>query len=289
VMYDGVLNTTGWSWVGTTDKTIAFSPTVPNAVEITVLRKTAISEIRHSFVGGAAFTYQTVDEDLKQVLHIAQEARENSSIADVFQDLDIHGYKLLNVGVATEPGDAVSFGQFSAHDATVLGYVTAASTFATAAEESAIDAAASAVAAASVVGSLIGVTVQAYDVDTAKTDVKQVYTAQQGPMRGTLTDAASIAWNADTNGQVVRLLMTLAVGATRAMAAPTNIVQDNSYMLRVQQDAIGNRALTYNAAFKFGTNGPPVLTSTANKVDWLSFIGGVGNTLEYTGCRLDAV
>ena len=49
--------------------------------------------------------------------------------------------------------------------------------------------------AASVQDSDIGVTVQGYDADTAKTDVVQTYTASQiGEVTG-LTDAASIATN----------------------------------------------------------------------------------------------
>jgi hypothetical protein len=61
------------------------------------------------------------------------------------------------------------------------------------------------------------------------------------------------------------------------------------YILRVTQDGTGSRTLAYNAAFKFGTAGAPVLTTTASKTDILGFIGGSGNTLEYTGIRKDAV
>jgi len=131
----------------------------------------------------------------------------------------------------------------------------------------------------------IGSTVQAYDADTAKTDVKQNFTAQQRAMTGTLTDGATINWNADSNGQIVAVTL----GGNRTMAAPTNIVQYAMYMMRVTQDGTGSRTLTWNAAFKFGTSGAPTLTTTANKVDWLSFIGGASNTLEYLGIRKNAV
>lgn len=116
-------------------------------------------------------------------------------------------------------------------------------------------------------------------------DIKRAFTTQQSPKSGTLTDGATINWNADTNGQIVAV--TLA--GNRTMAIPTNIVQYASYMLRVTQDATGSRTITWNAAFKFGTSGAPTLTTTANKTDWLSFIGGSGNTLEYLGIRKDAV
>lgn len=131
----------------------------------------------------------------------------------------------------------------------------------------------------------IGVTVQGYDADTAKLDVAQVWTAQQTAKNGSLTDGTTIDWNGATNGQVVAVTL----GGNRTMNAPTNIVQYAMYVLRVTQDGTGSRTLAFNAAYKFGTAGAPTLTTTAGKVDILGFIGGSGNTLEYTGIRKDAV
>lgn len=131
----------------------------------------------------------------------------------------------------------------------------------------------------------IGVSVQAYDVDTAKTDVKQSFSAQQTPMDGSLTDGATIDWNGDVHGQVV----TLTLGGNRTMNAPTNIVQNTMYLIRIAQDATGSRTLAWDAAYKFGSTGAPTLTTTASKVDFVSFMGGAGNTLECVGVRLNAV
>lgn len=131
----------------------------------------------------------------------------------------------------------------------------------------------------------VGVSVQAYDADTAKLDVKQVFTAQQTPKNGTLTDGATIDWNGDSNGQIV----SVTLGGSRTMAAPTNIVEDTLYLLRIAQDGTGSRTLSWNAAYKFGTVGAPTLTTTASKVDFISFVGGASNTLECLGTRLDAV
>jgi hypothetical protein len=131
----------------------------------------------------------------------------------------------------------------------------------------------------------IGSTVQGYDVDTAKLDVAQVWTAQQTAKNGSLTDGTTIDWNGATNGQVVAVTL----GGNRTMNAPTNIVQYAMYVLRVAQDGTGSRNLAFNAAYKFGTAGAPTLTTTASKVDILGFIGGSANTLEYTGIRKDAV
>lgn len=131
----------------------------------------------------------------------------------------------------------------------------------------------------------IGVIVQGYDAKAAKTDVKQTWEAQQTPMSGTLTDAGTIDWDCDVQGQIVKVTL----GGNRTLNAPTNVVEGTGYILRVTQDATGNRTLAYSAAYTFGTSGAPTITPTANKVSILGFIGGAGNTMEYTGCRLDAV
>lgn len=127
--------------------------------------------------------------------------------------------------------------------------------------------------------------VQLYDAATAKTNVKQTFTAQQTPKSGALTDGASITWDGDSNGQIV----TLTLGGNRTMAAPTNIVQNTVYLIRIAQDATGSRLLTWDAAFKFGSTGAPILTTTASGVDFVSFVGGAANTLECLGTRLNAV
>lgn len=116
----------------------------------------------------------------------------------------------------------------------------------------------------------IGVTVQGYDVDTAKKDVKQTWTAQQTPMNGTLPDGATINWNGDSNGQVV----SVTLAGNRTLAAPTNIVENACYVLRVHQDATGNRTLAWNAAFRFPAGADPVLSTPASSVDIFTFIGG---------------
>lgn len=114
---------------------------------------------------------------------------------------------------------------------------------------------------------------------------KRAFTAQQTPIAGALTDGATIDWNGDSNGQIV----TLTLGGNRTMNAPTNIVQNTSYLLRVAQDATGSRLLTWNAAFKFGISGAPTLSTGAGKVDFISFVGGASNTLECLGVRKDSV
>ena len=196
VLFDGVVAAegAGWDWVGSTETQISFSPAVTNGVEVMVVRTSDLAEIRHDLGGGAAFTNDTMDENFKQILHIAQEARENATIEDVFNDQDVHGYKVINVGNGVAAGDAVNVGQLTTHDATIVGYMNAADAtivgYMNAADASADAAAISAAAAlvsatnaagavAAGLGSAIGTTVQAYDVDTAKTDIAQNFTVTQ--------------------------------------------------------------------------------------------------------------
>lgn len=110
VYFNGAL-TTAWSWVGTTEKRISFSPAVPNLTQVLVKRTTDLAELRHSFSLGAAFTAQTLDEDLEQILHIAQEASEGNLGGDFFTDINMHAHKITNVADAVNPQDAVPLDQ----------------------------------------------------------------------------------------------------------------------------------------------------------------------------------
>lgn len=115
-------------------------------------------------------------------------------------------------------------------------------------------------------GLTIGTDVQAYDVDTAKTDVAQEYTATQNFNATTLTDAATIAWDAAAN-QVTSITLT----DNRTMGAPTNLVDGGFYHLTVIQDGTGSRTLTWNAVFKWAAATAPTLTTTASAKDEFTF------------------
>lgn len=132
-------------------------------------------------------------------------------------------------------------------------------------------------------GAVIGTDVQAYDANTAKTNVEQTFTAQQTPMNGTLTDGATIDWNGDSNGQSVKVTL----GGNRTMNAPTNINEYAAYVIRVIQDGTGSRTLAWNSAFKFAGGTAPTLTTTASAVDVFTFIGGASTTLLCVGQTLD--
>lgn len=114
VLFDGILNARQWAWVGTTDKTLSFTPPVANTVEVMVARSTDLSELRHQFSLGAQFTAESLDESLLQVLHIAQEATERQLGGDFFTDINMHGLQITNLGAATAPDHAVTLAQYQA-------------------------------------------------------------------------------------------------------------------------------------------------------------------------------
>ena len=84
-----------------------------------------------------------------------------------------------------------------------------------------------------------------------------------------LADAATVAVDMNTFQNAV-LTLTSGVGATRALGAPTNAKPGQTGRIRVVQDGVGGRLLTYNAAWKReGGAGP--LSTAANAVDYVYF------------------
>ena len=93
------------------------------------------------------------------------------------------------------------------------------------------------------------------------------YAQQQGFTTATLTDAASISWNLQTQ-QTAKVTL----GGNRTLAAPSNMLDGYTYILRVIQDGTGSRALAYSAVFKWAGGVAPVLSTAANAIDILTFV-----------------
>ena len=85
---------------------------------------------------------------------------------------------------------------------------------------------------------------------------------------GPLADGVSIAWDVTDKPNAV-----VTLGGNRSMAAPTNPVANQFYVLTVKQDATGGRTLDWNAAYDFtAVGGTPSLTAEAGKSDKLVFV-----------------
>jgi hypothetical protein len=115
-------------------------------------------------------------------------------------------------------------------------------------------------------GLVIGTDVQAFDADTAKTDVVQSFTAAQRGTIVALTDGATITpdFAAGNNFSVT-------LGGNRTLANPTNLTAGQSGAITITQDATGGRVLSFGSNWKFPAGTAPTLTTTASAVDVIAY------------------
>lgn len=103
----------------------------------------------------------------------------------------------------------------------------------------------------------------------------QEYSATQNFNATTLTDGATINWDASAN-QVT----SVTLGGNRTFAAPTNMVDGGAYVLIVVQDGTGSRTITWNSVFKWVGGTAPTLTTTASARDQFVFVSNGTNMYE---------
>ena len=118
-----------------------------------------------------------------------------------------------------------------------------------------------------VAGLVIGTDIQAYDADTAKTDVAQSFTAAQRGAISALTDGATI-----TPDFAVANNFSVTLGGNRTLANPSNITAGQSGSIFVTQDGTGSRTLAYGSYFDFAGGTAPTLSTTANAVDRIDYV-----------------
>jgi hypothetical protein len=100
------------------------------------------------------------------------------------------------------------------------------------------------------------------------TDIGTTYESQQGVAVATLTDAATIAWNAETQ-QAAKVTL----GGNRTLGAIANPRAGFTYILIVVQDGTGSRTLDLSdAIYKFPGGTEPTLSTAAGAIDVLSFV-----------------
>lgn len=115
--------------------------------------------------------------------------------------------------------------------------------------------------------SAIGTTVQAYDANTAKTNVAQVYTSGQRGEVTALTDGATITPNFNDSN-----FFSVTLAGNRVLANPTNLVAGQSGCIFITQDATGSRTLAYGSYWDFAGGTAPSLSTGAGKVDRLDYV-----------------
>lgn len=111
----------------------------------------------------------------------------------------------------------------------------------------------------------IGVSVQAYDADTAKTDTAQSFTKAQRGTPVALTDG-TVAVDLSLGNN-----FTLTLAENSTLSAPTNATAGQSGVIVVTQDSTGGYTLAYNAAYKFAGGTVPTVTATAGAVSVLAY------------------
>ena len=113
----------------------------------------------------------------------------------------------------------------------------------------------------------IGSTIQAFDADTAKTDVAQTYTAAQRGTITTLTDGATVTPDFAASNNYV-----LTLGGNRTIANPTNLTAGQSGSIFLVQDGTGSRTAAWGSYWDFAGGTAPTLTTTASAVDRIDYV-----------------
>ncbi len=113
----------------------------------------------------------------------------------------------------------------------------------------------------------IGTTIQAFDVDTAKTDVAQTFSAAQRGTITTLTDAATVTPDFAASNNY-----TLTLGGNRTIANPTNLTAGQSGSIFLLQDGSGSRTVAWGSYWDFAGGVAPVLTTAASAVDRVDYV-----------------
>ena len=91
----------------------------------------------------------------------------------------------------------------------------------------------------------------------------------------TITNSgASYSWNLNTN-QVARLTLN----GNKTLDNPTNQNAGAVYILIVTQSASGSNTLAFGTSYKFPGGIVPTISTTANKVDVLTFVSDGTNML----------
>ena len=112
-----------------------------------------------------------------------------------------------------------------------------------------------------------GVSVQAFDTDTAKTDVAQTFTAAQRATITTLTSGATVTPDFATSNNY-----TLTLDQNLTIANPTNLTAGQSGSIFLVQDGTGSRTGAWGSYWDFAGGAAPTLSTGASAVDRVDYV-----------------
>ena len=112
----------------------------------------------------------------------------------------------------------------------------------------------------------IGTSVQAYDANTAKTNVAQTFSAAQRGGIVTLVDGATVTPDFSLGNNFV-----ITISGNRTLANPTNAASGQTGTIIIKQDSTGSRTMSYGNAFKFAGGTAPTLSTASGKTDVLAY------------------
>lgn len=89
-------------------KAVVFPTAVPSGMSVVLRRVTPISVMQNRYDGGAAFSRDTLDENFLQILRLAQEFTEGAGLSDIFRNINLHGFRIKNMGDPVDARDATT-------------------------------------------------------------------------------------------------------------------------------------------------------------------------------------
>jgi len=119
-----------------------------------------------------------------------------------------------------------------------------------------------------------GSSVQAFDADTAKTDVAQTFTAAQRGTITALTSGATVTPDfADSNNYSLVLDQNLTI------ANPTNVTAGQGGSIFLVQDGTGSRTSAWGTSWDFVGGTAPTLSTDADAVDRVDYVVRSGTSI----------
>lgn len=96
-----------WAWDGDTAINLLNGPE-PAGTVIVIRRETEKDRAYNIYDGGAAFNRESLDENFKQMIYLAQEFTEGSGLTGLYRPFNMNGYRITNLGTPVDASDAVT-------------------------------------------------------------------------------------------------------------------------------------------------------------------------------------